>query len=100
MSRAKLTKVVMSAMLSGCCTYISKQRAIEIANAEIGLLHIKLPRNCAVEIVATEFIPEFAPSVPEYIVSFSDPHRKSQFHCIEWKLIDVLAKQALSILLS
>ncbi len=62
--------------LSGCCTYLSNEQVIGIANAEINRRKITLPRDYTIRVIKDTFVPESGPKVPLYAVSYNDPHRR------------------------
>jgi hypothetical protein len=67
----KLLAIMCAVLISSCCTYISKQDAIQIANGEIKRRNIRLPRQYTVDAERSTIIAESGPDIPVYVVSFN-----------------------------
>ncbi len=71
----KLLTVLLAILISGCCTYITKQDAIRIAKEEIKRRSFPLPAVYVVDATRATPITESGPEVPLYMVTFNQPDR-------------------------
>jgi hypothetical protein len=67
----KLLAITFAVLLSSCCTYISKQDAIQIAKGEIKRRNIRLPQEYRENAERSTIIAESGPDIPVYVVSFN-----------------------------
>jgi hypothetical protein len=69
--RTCIFAATFAVLLSGCCSFISKENAIKSATAEINRRHLTLPRDYTVGAKITNSVPESGPEIPLYVVSFN-----------------------------
>jgi hypothetical protein len=74
----RLLAIAFTAVLSGCCTYISREDAIQIAKGELGRRNLRLPHRYTVEATRSTIITESGPDIPVYVVSFNIPRGGKQ----------------------
>src|SRR6266487_5214105 len=74
----KVMAIAFTALLSSCCTYITKQDAVQIAKAEINRRSIRLPQQYTVDAERDTFIGESGLEIPFYVVSFNIARGRGQ----------------------
>jgi len=92
----RLLASAFTAVLSGCCTYISREDAIQIAKGELGRRNRRLPHRYTVKATRSTIITESGPDIPVYVVSFNIPEEVSRlrFTMLIWIRVTVACERS------